>query len=205
MSSKSKLSFTIEKTEPLYKGFFNAARYFFRHSLFRGGESNLVAREVFLRTPAAAALLYDDKLDNVVLVEQLRVGAMIEAGDDTESAWMLEVAAGIAEPGEKPEDVVMREAVEESGCTITELKPIFAYYPSPGACNEVIHLFCGLVDSSNAGGIHGLDSEDEDIRVHVIKATDALAMLDDGKINNATTIIALQWLRTFRNQRASAG
>ncbi|WP_281646404.1 NUDIX domain-containing protein [Parendozoicomonas sp. Alg238-R29] len=199
-SSDKKLTFHIEKTEPLYSGFFQAARYYFRHTLFRGGETPTVAREVFLRTPAAAVLLYDDKLDNVVLIEQFRVGPMIEAGADTESAWMLEIVAGIAEPGEKPEDVVLRESVEESGCTITELKPIFQYYPSPGACNEVIHLFCGITDSSKAGGIHGLDSENEDIRVHVISAVDALAMLDDGNINNATTIIALQWLRTYRNQ-----
>ena len=198
--SEKRFTFSIKKTESLYKGFFEAARYHLSHSLFRGGKSSTIAREAFLRTPAAAVLLYDHKLDNVVLVEQFRIGAMIEAGDNPESAWMLETVAGIAEVGEKPEDVVMREAVEESGCTITELIPIFEYYPSPGACNEVIHLFCGLTDSSNAGGIHGLASENEDIRVHVIKATDALAMLDNGNINNATTIIALQWLRNYRRQ-----
>ncbi|CAM3477281.1 NUDIX domain-containing protein [Parendozoicomonas haliclonae] len=200
MNDNSKLSFTIEREEPLYKGFFNAARYFFRHSLFRGGESSLVAREAFIRTPAAAALLYDPVLDNVVLVEQFRVGPMIEQ----DYPWMLEVVAGIAEPGEKPEDVVMREAVEESGCHITQLLPIHSFYPSPGACNEVIHLFCGLINSKGAGGIHGLDEEQEDIKVHVIPAQQALDMLTAGKINNATTIIALQWLQNYRTSEQTA-
>ncbi len=195
MNNKNKLTYTIEREESLYKGFFQAVRFHFRHTLFRGGESQTVAREAFIRTPAAAALLYDDKLDKVVLVEQFRVGAMA-AKDEP---WMLEVVAGIAESGEKPEDVIKREAIEESACTITKLIPIFAYYPSPGACSEVIHLYCGLTDSSTAGGIHGLESENEDIRVHVMTAEDALAMLDEGKINNATTIIALQWLRSYRN------
>ena len=112
--------------------------------------------------------------------------------------WMLEVVAGIAEQGEDPKDVILRETVEESGCTISELIPLYSYYPSPGACNEVIHLYCGLTDSANAGGIHGLPEENEDIKVHVIPSDDALAMLDSGAINNATTIIALQWLRMFR-------
>ena len=194
MNDNTKLTYVIEREESLYKGFFRAARYFFHHSLFRGGKSPTVIREAFLRTPAAAALLYDRALDNVVLIEQFRVGPMI-AG---EFPWMLEVVAGIAEPNEKPEEVVVREAIEESGCTITELLPIFSYYPSPGACNEIVHLYCGMTDSSNAGGIHGLDEENEDIKVHVVPAGEALGLLDSGKINNATTIIALQWLRTYR-------
>ena len=194
MNDKNKLTFSIERKESLYEGFFQAARYFFRHSLFKGGQSDTVAREAFLRTPAAAVLLYDPELDNVVLIEQFRLGPMIE--DD--NPWMLEIVAGIAEPDENPEDVVIREAMEESGCTVSKLFPLYSYYPSPGACNEVIHLYCGLTDSSKAGGIHGLESENEDIKVHVIPAEEALAMLNSGHINNASTIIALQWLSANR-------
>ena len=188
---KDDLSFSIEKKEPLYSGFFKAIRYHLSHSLFRGGVSPLFSREVFLRTPAAAVLLFDPRLDKVVLVEQFRVGAM--AADD--NPWMLEVVAGIAETGEQPEDVAIRESVEEANCKITRMFKIHSFYPSPGACNEVIHLYCGLTDASNAGGIHGLDSENEDIKVHAISCTEAFDMLNQGKINNATTIIGLQWLQ----------
>ena len=194
MGKPTKLTYSIEKQESLYKGFFGATKYFIKHALFGGGESNTFTRELFLRTPAAAVLLYDKTHDRVVLVEQFRVGAM--AANDY--PWMLEVVAGIAEPGEDPKDVILREAVEESGCVISKLIPLYSYYPSPGACNEVIHLYCGLTDSTGAGGIHGLKEEHEDIKVHVIPSDEALAMLDSGTINNATTIIALQWLRMFR-------
>ncbi len=193
-TSEQKLTYTIEKQESLYKGFFEATKYFLKHSLFAGGQSNTVVRELFVRTPAAAVLLYDKEADRVVLVEQFRPGA-IAAND---YPWMLEVVAGMAEPGEVPEEVIRREAVEESGCTINELIPLYSFYPSPGACSEVIHLYCGFTDSAYAGGLHGLREENEDIKVHAIQAEDALTMLDNGEINNATTIIALQWLRMFR-------
>jgi ADP-ribose pyrophosphatase len=55
-------------------------------------------------------------------------------------------------------------------------------------------MLCGRVDSTNAGGIHGLDEEGEDIRVMVLSVDDALALLHDGRIVNAKTIVALQWL-----------
>ncbi len=195
MSDDNSFTYEVEKEEPLYKGFFTAVRYHLRHTLFQGGLSSLFSREVFLRTPAAAVLLYDDLEDKVVLVEQFRVGPMVA----NDYPWMLEVVAGIAEPGENPEEVAIREAEEEADCKITQLIPVSSYYPSPGACNEVIHLYCGLTDSRGAGGIHGLDHENEDIKVHVLSCDDALIMLDSGKINNATTIIALQWLRTYRS------
>ena len=197
MNNNSSLKYEVVKEEPLYKGFFSAVRYHLRHSLFKGGMSPQFGREVFLRTPAAGVLLYDNQQDKVVLIEQFRVGPMIA----NDNAWMLEVVAGIAELGEDPKDVAIREAVEEAGCTVTKLIPISSYYPSPGACNEIIHLYCGFTDSTGAGGIHGLDEENEDIKVHVLSSDDALDLLDQGIINNATTIIALQWLRTYRQQK----
>ena len=57
-----------------------------------------------------------------------------------------------------------------------------------------VTLFCGRVDSSNAGGVHGLDEEHEDIRVMVVSVDEALSLLEEGRIVNAKTIIALQWL-----------
>ena len=200
MSDNKSFKYEIIEEEPLYKGFFGAVRFHLRHTLFKGGMSNQFGREVFMRTPAAGVLLYDEQQDKVVLIEQFRVGPMVAK----DNAWMLEVVAGIAEPGEDPEEVATREAAEEAGCTVTKLIPISSYYPSPGACNEIIHLYCGFTDSTNAGGIHGLDEENEDIKVHVISSDEALNLLDQGVINNATTIISLQWLRTYRQKQHSA-
>ncbi|MDB2484577.1 ADP-ribose diphosphatase, partial [Gammaproteobacteria bacterium] len=66
---------------------------------------------------------------------------------------------------------------------------------SPGISNERITLFCGRVDATQAGGIFGLDAEHEDIEVVVLSLADALAKVASGEINNAMSIIALQWLQ----------
>jgi len=77
--------------------------------------------------------------------------------------------------------------------------PICRYLSSPGGMTESVALFCGRVDSRNAGGIHGLADEQEDIRVEVVPANAVAGLLEQGKIGNAVTIIALQWLLLHRD------
>ncbi|MGF1725219.1 ADP-ribose diphosphatase [Photobacterium nomapromontoriensis] len=177
--------------EPLYQGFFNMVKYRFRHRLFAGGWSEPMDRELFERGHAAALLPYDPETDRVVLVEQFRVGAM--AADC--SPWQLEIVAGIIEPNEITEDVVRREAVEEAGVSVTELHKITRYLSSSGGCSETLDIFVGRVDSTTANGIHGLAEEGEDIRVHVVSRDEAYRWVESGKIENAASIIALQWLQ----------
>ena len=181
----------------LYKGFFEMALYKMRHRLFAGGMSRPFTREVFLRNPVAAVLPYDPVRDTVVLLEQFRAG-MFAAG--AERPWMIEIVAGIIEEGETPEKVAHREAKEEAGATIADLEPVMTYFPSAGGCSEYVHLYCGRVDSDGLGGIHGLEHEDEDIRVFVDKTDQALARLARGEIENSLAIIALQWLALNRDR-----
>jgi ADP-ribose pyrophosphatase len=128
--------------------------------------------------------------DEVILIEQFRIGPYAVGWDP----WLLEGVAGIIEDGESPEDVARRETREEAGCEITDLVPVMRYISSPGACSETVALFCGRVDSSGAGGVHGLADEGEDIKVMVYPVAKAIGLLDSGRIVNAKTIIALQWL-----------
>ena len=100
----------------------------------------------------------------------------------------------IIEAGETPADVVRREAVEEAGCSFDALVRIGEVLPSPGGSSERLALFCARVDSSAAGGIHGVAEEGEDIRVVVMAAKDALAAVDDGRIRAVNAVIPLQWL-----------
>ena len=162
--------------------------------MFSGGWSAEIQREFFERGHAAALLPYDVKNDRVVLLEQFRFGAM----HTQQSPWLFELVAGIIEEGEMPEEVVKREALEEAGLTIKSCKFITNYLVSPGGTTEQIDLFIADVDSSLAGGIHGLEDEGEDIRVHVLPRETAYQWVIDGKINNAATIIALQWLELNR-------
>lgn len=174
---------------PLYKGFFTMLKYRLRHRLFAGGWSPEIHREIFERGHAVAMLPYDPVLDEVVLIEQFRAGALATC----EHPWLLECVAGIIEPGEAPEQVCRREAMEEAGLKIQRLHPMLSYLSSPGGTTERLYLYVGECDASQAGGIHGLDSEHEDIRVHRVKSDDALAMIQNGRIDNAATLIALQW------------
>jgi ADP-ribose pyrophosphatase len=174
----------------LYKGFFKANSYRFKHRLFAGGWSQELEREVFERGHAAAVLLYDLPRDALVLVEQFRFGAL----ETCDNPWLLEMVAGIIEPGERADEVVRREALEEAGVTAGKMMPMLSYLASPGGSTEKLDLFLAEVDSTQACGLHGLVSEGEDIRVQVISRTDAMVLLRQGVINNAATVIALQWL-----------
>lgn len=188
----------IDKTT-CYQGFFRIDRYRLRHSLFNGEWSKPITRELFERGHAAAVLPYDPVRDEVILIEQFRIGALEASG----GPWLTEIVAGIIDPGESAADVVKRESVEEADCVITDLVPLYDYLVSPGGMTERIALFCGRVDTTHAGGVHGIHDEGEDIKVHVVPRETALSYLATGKINSASAIIALQWL-ALNHQRLTA-
>ncbi|PLY16781.1 MAG: ADP-ribose pyrophosphatase [Sedimenticola sp.] len=191
-----KYLFEILKTETAYQGFLQLNRYQLRHDLFAGGVSPVIGRERIEGYNAASVLLYDPNLDQVVMIEQFRIGAMA----DPRRAWLLEIVGGLIEGDESAEAVAQREALEEAGCEIQDLIPICDFWVSPGYTTERIFLFCGRVDASNAGGIHGLDNEGEDIRVEVMQATDVISELYGGRVNSTSAIVAVQWLAMNRDK-----
>lgn len=179
-----------------YQGFFRLECYRIKHSLFAGGMSQTITRELFERGHAAAILLYDAVLDQVVLVEQFRIGALNAEG----GAWLYEIVAGIIEEGEEAQEVARRESVEEAGCEVGKIEKICDYLVSPGGTSETISLFCGQVDSRGVGGIYGLPHENEDIRVFSVSYVEAVQMLESGELNSASPIMALQWLQLNRER-----
>jgi ADP-ribose pyrophosphatase len=186
----------------LYQGFFRMDQYHLRYECFSGG-NHTVIREVFERGDAVAVLPYDPVRDETVLVEQFRPGAVRHPG----SPWLLELIAGMLDKSQSPEQAARREALEEAGCELTGMFPIYRYLVSPGGTTEATTLFVGRADTSRLGGLHGLDDEHEDIKVHVMGVKQALELLNSGRIENAVTIIGLQWLalnRTDLRQRWAA-
>jgi ADP-ribose pyrophosphatase len=181
-----------------YQGFFRIDRYRLRHRLYSGGWSGELTREVFERGHAVGVLLYDPARDALVLIEQFRLAAHL-AGFP---AWQLEIVAGIIDrPGESAPGVARREAREEAGLTIEgEVLPIHRYLTSPGGSTETVTLYCGRVDSSDAGGIHGCADEQEDIKVIVKSYDETMQLLRTGKIDNGFTIVALYWLAANRDR-----
>jgi ADP-ribose pyrophosphatase len=174
----------------VFRGHFQMLRYRVRHQLFRGGMGPELVRELFARGHAAAVLPFDPVRDEVVLVEQFRVGAL-EAGHHP---WLLEPVAGILEPEEAAADVARREAVEEADLKVLDLAPVCNCFMSPGGSSETVQCYIGRTDTAGAGGVFGLDGEGEDIKVHVLPFAQALARLDDGLFNVASTVLVMQWL-----------
>ncbi len=184
--------------ETVFRGFFAIERLRLRHRVPGGEWSVPYDREVFERGHAVAILPYDPDLDRVVLIEQLRVPALLAGA----AAWQIEVPAGIIEADEQPEAVAARELAEETGLSALELRPLFRFLPSAGGSSETIVLYLARVDSRDAGGRHGLAEEQEDIRVLAMSAQEAFHLAASGRIENAAALLALQWLQLHHDDLA---
>jgi ADP-ribose pyrophosphatase len=196
--------FEIVDLQTAFQGYFRVDSYRLRHRLFGGGWSGSISREVFERGHAIAAILYDPVCDSLVFVEQFRTGALAAQRDgqfDPDfSPWLVEICAGIIEPGESAEEVARREITEETGCEVLDIFPVMKYLASPGCLSETQQLFCARVIAPPDGGIHGLEHEDEDIRVKVASVDEALSWIDSPNGQNVMTLVALQWFKLHRDE-----
>lgn len=197
-SSKSKLSASFNRTdvtlhneELLHDEYFQIKRVTLSHPSYTGETIGPFTREIFERGHAVICLPYDPNRDEVVLIEQFRPGPFVHGND---KCWLIESVAGIIEAGETAEDVAIRETQEEAGCEITQLFDAGFYYPTSGASTESMQCFVGLCDTSNVGGVHGLEEESEDIRAFSYPFKEALAACQAGKFQNMSLVVMLQWL-----------
>lgn len=187
------MKYTLIDESTLHDGFFRMDVRTVRHDRFDGGEQE-VRREYLERGDAVVILLHDPVRDEVLLIEQFRIGPTAR-GDH---AWLIEVVAGMLHEGEDPEECARRECIEEAGYEPTGLKPLGMYYVSPGGTSERIFLYQAEVDRNSPvadGG--GLDEEHEDIRVFWVSRKEAMTMVQDGRINSSGPMMAL--LLAFRN------
>ncbi len=179
-----------------YRGHFRVDVYTLRHRLYRGGWSATMTREVFERGCTVGIVLYDPRRDALVLVEQFRLAAPL-AG---RPGWEIEIVAGIVDKdGESAADVAVREAFEEAGLAVLG-RPVRAFkaLTTPGGSSETFEVFCGRVDSRDAGGIHGLADEHEDIKVVVKSFAQVQRLIAHGKIQNGPSLLALYWFAANR-------
>ncbi|MCU4392718.1 NUDIX domain-containing protein [Acinetobacter parvus] len=197
-ASYSASDITIESREFLFRGFIQVEKVSFRHRLFNQPDySPVIQRELIHRPEAAGVLLYNDQQQRFALIEQFRVGAL----NDSESAWQLEVIAGVLDGDEAPEDCIRRESLEESGCEVQQLQHLFSFYPSAGACSEFFHLYAAEVELPKMGGIFGMPDEGENIQLHLFDYSELGTLLKNGRLRNAPVIMALQWLAQHLQQR----
>ncbi|HZC95737.1 MAG TPA: NUDIX domain-containing protein [Bradyrhizobium sp.] len=160
------------------------------------GEWQTQHREIFDRGNGATLLPYNLAQHTVVLVRQFRYPAYVNGYDDL----MIEAAAGLLD-NESPEERIRAEAEEETGYRLGDIKKVFEAFMSPGAVTEKLHFFVAeYAASMHIGGGGGIADEGEDIEVLELPIDQALAMIADGRIVDAKTIMLLQYaaLNIFR-------
>ncbi len=179
-----------------YEKFFRVSDLTARFRKFDGSWGETGNMAVFHAFEAVTVLPYDPIRDEVLLVEQLRIGVYVQ-GDP--QPWLLEPVAGIIDMGETVEDAAHREAREEAGIGLKSLHKVAGYYPTPGAVAQYLISYIGIADlSGKHGAIGGLDDEGENIRSHVVSFDHLMTMLDSGEMANAPLIMSVQWLAMHR-------
>lgn len=189
----------IESEETVWSGRFPLERVRFRHRRFDDSWSDTRTWELWRRGRAGAVLPYDPVQDCVVLLEQFRLPAAAAGIDPV----LVEIPAGLCDPGEDPVSTLRREAEEEAGLTVLRLHRIGDYLLTPGGADEYVGLYAGEVRlpadaAASATAEGGLAAEHEDIRVRVWPAEAAIEAALDGTMPNVVTAVALLWLAARR-------
>ena len=155
----------------------------------RSGEWQKQVRETYDRGDGAAILLYNDEKHTVVLIRQFRFAVYF----NQESGYLIEVCAGKLD-GDDPVTCARKEAEEETGYRVSEVRQVYRSYMSPGSVTERLSLFVGKYDAASKvsdGGGHF--DEGEDIEVLELPFTRAMEMVGTGEINDAKTVMLLQY------------
>jgi ADP-ribose pyrophosphatase len=188
--------FRILARERRHDGFYQFDLLSLEHEHFDGGWTGPLRRELLVQRAAVAVLPYDPATDRVVLVEQFRTGCIDGPGEP----WLIEAVAGLAEAGEAPDEVAAREVHEETGLVVGRMEFVCRYWASPGGTSEAVDVFVAEVMAPDEGGLFGAAHESEDIRSHVAAAAEAFAMVRDGRIAAANSVIPLLWLELNRER-----
>jgi len=177
--------------ERVFDGFFKIDRALVSYERYDGSMSAPMTRLVFERGDSVAVLPFDRERRRVILVQQFRYPAYVGNGP----GWLWEIIAGMIEPGGDAQDTVRREALEEAGYRLGALRHAMTVYLSPGGSSERIHIYLAPVamDQPPQGG-GGLLEDGEDILVRSFGLDEALEMTRDGRVVDAKTVLALQFL-----------
>jgi len=185
----------VQEKEVFRQAIFRVVAATLKFERYDGKMSNQIVRLNLDRGDSAAALIHDVDNDVLVMTEQFRYPTL-EKGP----GWLTEVVAGVVDGSEEPAESMKREIWEEVGYRVSSLRHLGTFYVSPGGSSERIHLFYSAVQregKETSGG--GILAEGEDIRVLTMPVDQALEELERGRVVDAKTIIALQWLALNRD------
>ncbi|SER04485.1 nudix-type nucleoside diphosphatase, YffH/AdpP family [Faunimonas pinastri] len=189
----------IVSRELIFKGWNTVEKVVFE-TTDAHGERRTTDREVVDHGHAAVVLTIDPDRDVAFLVRQWRSGLM-SVGD---GPFLLEACAGIIDPGEGAEECARREAEEEVGFRLRELKAHGSVVPSAGTLTERMYLYIAEVSSTDrVGKGGGVEDEGEDIEIVEIPIPELFRMARAGAIEDAKTLILVQSMMLERLERAA--
>ena len=178
------------KSENILDGFFHVQRLALRHTLCKTGAwSPTLERYILHRPDAVCAVVYHRERASLYFVRQFRVGTF-----QKDHGWLTELAAGLIDEGETPEQAIEREVREELGFQIANPVLIQKMYTTPGIINERVFLFYTEVveeDRLHAGGGNAHEHEDLEIVEVPVQHLDEFMQKQD--ILDAKTIVGIQW------------
>jgi GDP-mannose pyrophosphatase NudK len=181
---------SIKNTEILADDWFPLKKVTFKYSL-SANHIESQTRECYFRGNGATVLMYNKEKRTVILTRQFRLPAYLNGH---KSGFLIESCAGLLEE-EAPETCVIREAEEETGYRIENVKKVFELYMTPGAVTELMHFFVAEYrDDMKVDSGGGLADEQENIEVLEIDFDQCRKMMATGEIQDAKTIILLQFL-----------
>ncbi|MEZ5540583.1 MAG: NUDIX hydrolase [Pseudomonadota bacterium] len=140
--------------------------------------NGVVAELEIVRHPGGAAVVALDAADRVCLLRQYRYAG---------GGWLWELPAGKLDPGEPPEATARRELEEEAGVRAGRLETLGSMIPTPGYCDEVVHLYL----AHELTPVPARPEEHELFEVHWLPFATALARVHDGTIRDAKTMLGL--------------
>ena len=182
-------NFKIISKKNLYKGFFKMNEVTLKYKKYNGKWSKDLKRELFGGAQVSAVLPYDPVKNEIILIQQFRPGTISRNLNN----YLIEIVAGMIDPGEKPETAAKRECLEETGCEVKKIIPIQGYFPAPGSSESFYHLFLAEIETFKGTRVMGLESENEDILVKSFKVEEVREKMKNGEILNGVALIALQW------------
>ncbi len=155
------------------------------------GKTQIQKREIQNSGNGAAILLYNLPTKKIILIKQFRLATLINGHP---SGVIIECVAGLVENGESPIDTIAREVTEETGLIAKNIKYHYSAYATPGAKTEKISFFTGEYNTQdNIDQFGGATNEQEDIEIIELDFFEAIKMIQTGKIEDAKTIILLQY------------
>ena len=157
------------------------------------GSTEELNREVYMSSNGATVLLYNKENESVILTRQFRLPTYL---NNNKTGLMIETCAGIIEDHDNPTETILREIMEETGYKVNKATKVFQLYSTPGSVAEMLFYFVAQYTSENRKGEGGgLDEESEDIEVLEMPFEEAYTKMQTGEINDAKTVILLQYAR----------